>query len=248
MIYNFEELSFQILTVGRYAHRAGCFEVGPRPYAAFSFRVSGSGAFEIGGTRYVTRPGDVLFLPADTPYKVEYSVSESIVVHFVRCNYCESENISVADKSLMARRFERLLEVWEQEHSVNRAKSIIYSILDSMASDRKTSISDTAVSDCIRYIDENFGDPALTVDEVCRIGFVSASSLQRAFLKLLGSSPKQYIIKLRMNRAIALLAEGELSIGEIAIACGFEDEKYFSRAFGKRFGCPPSEYRRRLMI
>lgn len=41
MIYNFEGLSFQILTVDRFSHKDGCFKVKERPYAALSFRLSG---------------------------------------------------------------------------------------------------------------------------------------------------------------------------------------------------------------
>jgi hypothetical protein len=40
MIYSFDELSFQILTVGHFFHRNGVYDVKPRPFAAFSFRIS----------------------------------------------------------------------------------------------------------------------------------------------------------------------------------------------------------------
>ena len=86
MIYNYDELYFQILTIDPFFHNPGFFDVPARPYAALSFRVSGTGDFEIDGKHLQTRPGDVLFLPANTPYKVNYSVSESIVVHFGYCN------------------------------------------------------------------------------------------------------------------------------------------------------------------
>ena len=71
MIHNYENLSFQLLTVDRFFHREGFFDVKARPYAALSFRVSGTGKFEIETKRFTTKPGDVLFLPANIPYKVE---------------------------------------------------------------------------------------------------------------------------------------------------------------------------------
>jgi AraC-like DNA-binding protein len=46
-----------------------------------------------------------------------------------------------------------------------------------------------------------------------------------------------------MNRALSLLAQGTLSVGEISDACGFSDEKYFSRAFKKVYGYPPSHFK-----
>ena len=42
MIYNFDELAFQVLTVDRFYHHKGTYSVKARPYAALSFRVSGT--------------------------------------------------------------------------------------------------------------------------------------------------------------------------------------------------------------
>ncbi len=248
MIYHFDALSFQTLTVDRFFHQAGIFEVKARPYAAFSFRVSGTGAFEIGTKHLMTKPGDVLFLPANTPYKVEYSVSESIVVHFEQCNYSEAESISFAHSANIGLCFEHLLEAWHRDRSINQVKSIIYNILDKMASDQRDSIGDAVVAGCVRYMEEHYCDPALDIETLCDISFISVSSLQRAFAKCLAMSPKQYLIRLRMDRALELLKENELSVKETAFACGFTDEKYFSRAFKRRYGYPPSQLKGNMMI
>ena len=50
------------------------------------------------------------------------------------------------------------------------------------------------------------------------------------------------------SRAQELLTQGDLPIGEIAEKCGFENVYYFSAAFKKRVGLPPSEYRKRLQL
>ena len=248
MLYNFDALSFQILTVDRFFHKKGVFDVKARPYAAFSFRISGTGDFEIANKRLVTNPGDVLFIPANMPYRVEYSSGESIVVHLESCNYCEAENFSFQNVTQIEHRFQRLLESWNEQHSVNRAKSIVYDVLDKIADNKKTSIDDTSFARCVRYMDEHFNEPDLDVEAVCRYGFISVSSLQRAFGEYLGMSPKQYLIKLRMNRALELLSENELSVREVSAACGFADEKYFSRAFKKKYGYAPSQLRNHMIV
>ena len=97
-------------------------------------------------------------------------------------------------------------------------------------------------------MDEHFRDPNLNIEAVCNIGFMSVSSLQRAFNKYLRVSPKQYLIRLRMNHALNLLTMNELSVKEIAFACGFTDEKYFSRAFKKRYGYPPTQLQNNMII
>ncbi len=248
MLYNYDDLFFQVLTIAPFFHKQGFFDVQARPYAALSFRVSGTGDFEIGEKRLVTSPGDVLFLPANTPYKVNYSVSESIVIHFGYCNYFEAENVCLNQPSRTESRFRHLLDTWNDKHSVNCAKSIIYDIFEKMESDRKLSIDETAVANCVRYIDENFSDPKINIEAVCAASFISVSSLQRAFAKYFGMSPKQYLIQLRMNRALELLTESALSIKELSSACGFTDEKYFSRAFKKKYGYPPSQLEKYMIV
>ena len=93
MINNFEELSFQILNIDKITHKKGTYDVEKRPYAALSYRVSGEGRFDVMGRKINTNPGDVLFLPSDVSYRVEYTPSESIVIHLSNCNYTVPENI-----------------------------------------------------------------------------------------------------------------------------------------------------------
>ena len=241
MIYNFEELEFRVITVDRFLHKKGFFDVKPRPHAALSFRVSGTGDFEIAGKHLASKPGTVLFVPANTPYRVEYSGSESIVVHLSHCNYTEAENISLQNASAVELRFGKLLESWTQNRSVNRAKSILYDIFETILEAKKNPDGDTTFSDCVSYMEEHYHEPETDIEAICAYRFISASTLQRAFREHFGISPKQYLTRLRMNRALELLTLCELSVKDIAFACGFTDEKYFSRAFKKAYGYPPSQ-------
>ena len=53
----------------------------------------------------------------------------------------------------------------------------------------------------------------------------------------------RYLLNLRLNHAAKLLATTDMPIMEVAIACGFEDSNYFSRAFNKNFHISPRAYR-----
>ncbi len=240
MIYNFDDLEFKIMSIDRFIHKNGVFEIKARPFAALSFRMSGEGRFEIGDKSLVTKEGDVLFVPANLSYKVEYSFSESIVVHLERCNYFEAENISVENVSSVKPRYQHLLESWNGGYSVNKAKSIIYDIFESISDDKKIFSEDDSFAKCVEYIESHFCDVKFSVEDVCREEFISPSSLQRKFHRYFEMSPKQYLTKLRMNKALELLMSNKLSVRETALACGFADEKYFSRAFKNKYGYPPS--------
>jgi len=47
MIYDYDDLEFHIMTADRFVHKDGYFEIKARPFAALSFRVSGTGVFEV---------------------------------------------------------------------------------------------------------------------------------------------------------------------------------------------------------
>jgi AraC-like DNA-binding protein len=244
MIYHFDDLAFKPVNVVNFVHGDNSIDVSARPYASFSFRTKGSGEFEIQGKHLSVREGNILFVPAGTPYKVEYSSSESIVVHLEDCNYAEAECICLQNLSPTETLFHRLLDSWNEKHSVNQTKSILYDILEKISEDQKGFFGDTAFSDCVSYIDTHFCDPQLDIDGICGHGFISASSLQRKFRQHFGMSPKQYLIKLRMNRAFEFLIADRLSVRETALSCGFSSEKYFSRAFKAQYGYPPSQIRK----
>ncbi len=244
MLYNSDDFMFNILTIDRFFHKEGAFDVKARPYAALSFRERGTGTFKIGGKIFHTEPGDVLFIPADTPYEVEYSPSESIVVNMESCAYPSPELFTLNSKSGVALMFALLLDEWDKYPSSNRAKATIYGILEKIGEYCSEDTENPVLNKCIQYIDVNFCDPELDIKKVCEVAFISRSNLYRLFLRRFGISPKQYIIKQRLNKAVKLLVSAELSVKEISSACGFSDDKYFSRIFKEKYGSPPSKLRR----
>jgi AraC-like DNA-binding protein len=74
---------------------------------------------------------------------------------------------------------------------------------------------------------------------------VSYSWFRHTFAAHTGLSPHQYLLEFRLVRARSLLAETELSIKEIAMQTGFEDEFYFSRLFRQKLNLTPSQWRSR---
>ncbi len=69
----------------------------------------------------------------------------------------------------------------------------------------------------------------------------------RRFAAVFGDTPHQYRIRMRLERARQLLALGEGSVTQVALSVGFESPAGFSTAFCRRFGEPPSAFRRRLL-
>ena len=72
---------------------------------------------------------------------------------------------------------------------------------------------------------------------------LSPAHLQRVFKAAIGETPKAYVTRLRVERAAFCLLAHESQIAEIAATCGFQNPETFIRAFRRRFGASPREYR-----
>jgi AraC-like DNA-binding protein/effector-binding domain-containing protein len=70
----------------------------------------------------------------------------------------------------------------------------------------------------------------------------------RTLRVVLGETPKQFTLRLRVDHAAATLVNSQASILDIALECGFESHETFCRAFRRRFGMSPSAYRKRGLI
>jgi len=81
------------------------------------------------------------------------------------------------------------------------------------------------------------------LDEFARDLSMSCSNLCKKMREITGLSPNEFITKYKLQTALTLLAEGRLSIKEVAYRTGFNDPKYFSRRFKHEFGATPKEYR-----
>jgi AraC-like DNA-binding protein len=94
------------------------------------------------------------------------------------------------------------------------------------------------------YIDERLCDPELDVTSVAQALGVSPRYVQMLFAEE-ATTPSTYILERRLERAAERLGREGLrqTITEIAFSVGFNDLSYFCRAFRKRFGAAPRDYR-----
>ncbi|MBB3191886.1 GlxA family transcriptional regulator [Halomonas cerina] len=83
----------------------------------------------------------------------------------------------------------------------------------------------------------------LSLAEIADRGDVSPRQLQRLFDQELGTSPRQWYLGLRLDRAWHLLAETDRDILSVGLACGFASSSSFSRAFRAHFGQSPRQVR-----
>lgn len=100
---------------------------------------------------------------------------------------------------------------------------------------------DRQIDQAIRWISLQFHQQ-ISIDHLASTLGYHRVHLSKAFKQRTGLSPKQFLLKMRMDKAKKLL-EGPLTIDQVASSVGFNDALYFSKQFRKATGMPPSEYR-----
>jgi AraC-like DNA-binding protein len=93
-------------------------------------------------------------------------------------------------------------------------------------------------------IDREYAQP-LDVEGLARGVHMSAGHFSRQFRLAYGESPYSYLMTRRIERAMALLRRGDLSVTEVCFAVGCSSLGTFSTRFGEMVGVSPSAYRRR---
>lgn len=83
----------------------------------------------------------------------------------------------------------------------------------------------------------------ITLKDLAFLSGHSVSTFQRKFKTAFGTSPKQYILAKRLEKAANLLTNSNLQVSEIAFDCGFEDVSHFSKSFTAKHKLSPSAFR-----
>lgn len=101
-----------------------------------------------------------------------------------------------------------------------------------------------AFANVIGHLHEHFADRLSTAD-LAEMAGLSVSHFERRFRRAFGSSPRQYLVRIRVEHAAKLLLETEQTVTQVAHACGFFDHAHFSRSFRRIMQLSPREYRNR---
>lgn len=99
------------------------------------------------------------------------------------------------------------------------------------------------LSRAVQHLHHKFAAP-LSTPQLAAIAGLSRSQFERVFHRLFGTSPMDYLLRVRVNAACRLLENTDHKCTDIALECGFYDHSHFSRMFQRFMGLPPQTYRR----
>jgi len=203
--------------------------------------------------------GDMVVFSADTPFAYDdQDVTEHYFVHFTgfaaadvmrQAGIASDTRYSINDGARVQAAFAALFASFLNRDALfdMRTATKLMSLLAKCAEDI-TKAQDAphgataGLQRSLQFIHEHFRE-TVDVRELAKMEHVSVSYYRRSFVTVMRRSPMDYVIGLRMNLACQLLESTTMSIGEIAEAVGYEDQRYFTRLFHKRHGVTPRQYR-----
>ncbi|MFW5803207.1 MAG: helix-turn-helix domain-containing protein [Verrucomicrobiota bacterium] len=140
---------------------------------------------------------------------------------------------------------------WRRERALAILRMVYASCaeaLDLRTGGDSTSFKERVVAEALHIMQTNYFDPNLKVGTIAESVGVSASHLTRLFKEVTGKTMYRSLQDLRLKRATGLLESSDRSIKEIAALTGWSNQLYFSAAFRRHYGIPPSEYRKRSFV
>ncbi len=205
--------------------------------------------------------GDVFLLYPNTPCSFSAKGDFSYAYIAFDCNvarkmFRKTQPVKkLQDVKMLTRLHQNLQELLRSVsacHTVEynmRCVSLVYLVL-SCVNRKDDSFSDMMAdkTDYVRYfistVERSYSSPELKVEDVCNKLGISVPYFTNFFTETMEISPRQYIIKYRMEKAKEILKYGNLNIQEVAQYVGYDNAFYFSNSFRKYTGNMPSAYKK----
>jgi AraC-like DNA-binding protein len=126
--------------------------------------------------------------------------------------------------------------------------SLLFSLLHQLPSGAwKNRKLDERVLQGIRYMEQHICEAEISNGRLAETGGMSVNAYARLFKEQTGYSPRKYLLRMRVEKSCNMLHHSDLSIEQIATACGFSDRYYFTRIFTKTMKVAPGAYRKNSM-
>lgn len=214
-----------------------------RAHYGLSLCMDGQITYSQGGKKCISDKSCAIILPKNGTYSIIRSKTGYFPVINFECaeKLCDEVTaIQISDPEELIADYERLRSSLCFDGNRAKSFSILYGMLYKIGRERLP----RELTSAVRRIKSDYGDPSLTNGVLAAECNVSEVYFRRLFKEHLGTSPRQYIIDMRLQIAKQLLSEGQLSIAKISERCGFSNQYHFSRLFKQHTGLTPSEYRK----
>lgn len=225
--------------------------------------IEGKGTFVLDKKTYSISSNQLFFIPPGhimqyypnkkSPWKYFWIAFNGIKASHV----CKQAKLTVenpvytfSDMTKNKKLFQELLNLEGNSFSFDfYALSIVYRLLGLLIDERYeqlqsiSSIKESYILQTIDYIEKNYTNPFLRVEEIANAIHISHVYLCKIFQSAMGTTIIKFLINYRLQKASDLLVNEPAPIKIIAEKVGFHDQTHFSKAFKEKFGIAPSFFK-----
>ena len=213
-----------------------------RPTYGLSFCKSGQITYTMNGKQFVSAPDCAVLLPQGGHYALHGDKDGVFPVINFDCAQPLFEEIIVLplrDAEDCLREVERMEALCLSEDRLGLF-SVFYGLLKKVFTDQ--TVSGGALQELLRYIEANIASPELSNELLAKKLCISEVYLRKLFLRHFQTTPKQYVLDMRIRKAKQLLTDTSLSVTAISEACGFSGVYHFCRIFKQKAGVTPTRF------
>ena len=201
------------------------------------------------GTVLNTYPNEVYYLPKGSTYKVgALDKGGCYAINFDADIIYPPFKMRVRDIDGILRSFSVAEKSWRlnKDNVQLVAKKAIYDIVLRLFNEIDVKYVPNSkfslLNPALDILEDRFNQNDLTVAYLSDVCGVSEAYFRRLFNEKFGISPREYIIKKRIDYAKTLLSSGQFAVSEVASICGYKEPCHFSREFVKMVGVPPKYF------
>lgn len=214
-----------------------------RRWFGLSFCLSGQITYEMNGKFFVSNGQCAVLLPKGGTYTLTGNKEGLFpVINFYCENFAcdEITLIPLKNPKTYIRDFEAIQKLHLRGAGQLEIFSIFYKILNNLSSEGRSGAS--ILTPAIQHIENNISDPSLSNTALAKTLGISEVYLRKLFFKHYNTSPKQYILDFRIQKAKQMLVETPFTVLVISESCGFSTPNHFCRAFKQHTGMTPTQY------
>lgn len=219
------------------------FEMKNRESFGLSLCISGQICYKMNGKEFVSTENTAVILPQGATYTLLNEKDGFFPLINFKCMGFVCDEIVVIplkNPQVCLKCFEEIKKQYHNEENLFQTFSLFYKLLNEISI--KNMPTPNLISRATKYIKQNLSHEGLTNVLIAQQLGISEVYLRKLFAHHLNTTPKQYILELRIQEAKRLLTDSIFTVSTISEKCGFSSVYYFSREFKKKTGVSPSLY------
>lgn len=207
-----------------------------------SFCLEGQITYSHNGKKFISDKEHAVILPQGQSYTL-YGDKKGVfpVINFTCTDFlCDTITVlPIPSNESFIKDYEQIKALFLFDGNRARIMSIFYNLLHRLSS--YCAIGNT-VMPALKFIEKNYQNPNLTNKMLAHECQISEIYFRKLFTNQFKTTPKQFIVDIRIQKAKQLLSEGNLKINAVAYKCGFSNPYHFCRVFKEKIGLTPTEY------